>query len=54
MEILFAIEDLKGFDTKGASQPQLSLTIRSDKYDVFISYRRVGGAGGYGNSIIVI
>jgi hypothetical protein len=52
MEILFAIEDLKAFETKGASQPQLSSAIRSDKYDVFISYRRVGGAGGY--SIIVI
>ena len=45
MEILFAIEDLKGSDAASGSRPQLSLATRGDQYDVFLSYRRVGGAG---------
>ena len=45
MEILFAIEDLKGSDAASGSRPQVSLATRGDQYDVFLSYRRVGGAG---------
>ena len=45
MEILFAIEDLKAIISSSGSSPQVSLATRSNQYDVFLSYRRVGGAG---------
>ncbi len=47
MEILFAIEDLKAPDVSSGSKPQHALRSQSNQYDVFISYRRVGGAGAF-------
>jgi hypothetical protein len=47
MEIIFAVEDLKTPEITSGSKPQNSLRSQSNQYDVFISYRRVGGAGAF-------